>query len=264
MTKNQKSYRHAFTLIELLVVISIIALLISILLPALAGARKSARSVLCLSNMRQLGLAFEMYTNDNKGFFPSNRPDPTDTTTGGSVYLFCGDAGTATLGNLFYGDYTPDKRPLNRYISADDGGNALDVTRCPDDKIELYKYTGTSYSANAVFVDDDSDGANDVGNLRPTSTPSDSANRVSLGKDSNFILATEPGARIAMYNNNPPSYVQANFNVNDYSDLFWHSGRRLWNSVYADGHADVILIEQYWGEGNTDRTGNNYSFDWNK
>jgi prepilin-type N-terminal cleavage/methylation domain-containing protein len=62
--------RHAFTLIELLVVISIIALLISILLPALTSARDTARSALCLSNMRQLGIAFNNYATDLDGWLP--------------------------------------------------------------------------------------------------------------------------------------------------------------------------------------------------
>lgn len=55
---------RGFTLIELLVVISIIAMLISILLPALKSARDSAKSVQCLSNHRQLGLVMAVYTND--------------------------------------------------------------------------------------------------------------------------------------------------------------------------------------------------------
>lgn len=62
--------RKAFTLIELLVVISIIALLIALLLPALGAARKSAMSTQCASNQRQMGIATKAFEADNKGYVP--------------------------------------------------------------------------------------------------------------------------------------------------------------------------------------------------
>ncbi len=69
--QNRKSkIQNGFTLIELLVVIAIIAVLVAILLPALKGARDSAKTTACLSNDRQLGIAVRAYMNDNHDYLP--------------------------------------------------------------------------------------------------------------------------------------------------------------------------------------------------
>ena len=97
MNKRQKAGQssQAFTLVELLVVIGIIALLIAILLPALSKARKQAATTKCLSNLRQLMQATQMYINDNQGFLPYNG---------------CGDGPGAKQGGPYLANwlYTPD------------------------------------------------------------------------------------------------------------------------------------------------------------
>jgi prepilin-type N-terminal cleavage/methylation domain-containing protein/prepilin-type processing-associated H-X9-DG protein len=73
--------REGFTLIELLVVIAIIAILAALLMPSLRSAREKARSVSCMSNLRQIGLCVDMYADDNDNHYPFTYADGTTTRT---------------------------------------------------------------------------------------------------------------------------------------------------------------------------------------
>ena len=83
MLRSPPRRSAGFTLVELLVVIGIIALLISILLPALNKARAAAAGVKCLSNMRQLAMAVRSFSNENNGWMPGRGTGTKFSSPGG-------------------------------------------------------------------------------------------------------------------------------------------------------------------------------------
>jgi len=119
----------AFTLIELLVVIALIAILAALLLPAFGRAKESGRATVCLSNLHQIGLALQLYVQDNRNHLPYMR-DKSLTTTN---------------------DLPGPDLVLSNYL-----GNVR-VLQCPSDQQSLFQTTGSSYSWNSLLNGEDGD-----------------------------------------------------------------------------------------------------------
>lgn len=119
----------AFTLIELLVVIAVMAILAALLFPALNRAKESGPATACLSNLHQIGVALQLYVQDNNNHLPNMRDESLTSTN----------------------DLPSPDVVLSNYL-----GN-VKVLRCPSDRQQLFETTGSSYSWNSLLNGEDAD-----------------------------------------------------------------------------------------------------------
>lgn len=241
-------HARAFTLIELLVVVAVLAILIAVLLPALTGARRSAQTINCASNLRQLSIATDAYRTDADGWLPQLRVDDAGNTTeppeGSNIgALFAGVKGTLP----FFGINTigADQRPLNPYLtderfppaSPDDPPRNIPLCNSPADAgttdafiaslgidtRSMYQLIGTSYTLNDHALDD-VPGVETI----PTLVPPQGGRMPNIRTPAKtWILASQP-----IYNHDDDQ---------DRQQRWYNQSRVQANLVFIDGHAKTAV-----------------------
>lgn len=234
MKSRRANSRRAFTLIELLVVIAIIAILAAMLLPALGKAKARAQGVRCLSNVKQLQLAWQLYTDDNNNVIPPSAGGAPTTNQSWCAGNFMDQPADRTNIELI-------KNSLLGRLASNPG-----IYKCPGDTTDNVR----SISENCAMNGDDADlMANFVFFKKTTSIPSATQYFVFIDESSttidnaHFRIDFNQNYAAATVRDQPATYHGRSGNM---SFVDGHVAARRWRaSPVTDMNPDGIWLMQH-------------------
>ncbi len=248
-----KKIKNAFTLIELLVVISIIAMLLSILMPSLSNAREQAKEIICRSNIRQLYLANIGYANENSQSYVRAAPDIfSGFGIGGGKMRWHGvrQPDTATSGPT--NKFDPTKGPLVGYLA--DG----EVKKCPsfkhyeDSTAQAFEAGGGGFGYNSIGIGSrayDYGFTNEAMRSSMRSTEIEKPFMKVMFTDTAFVQTDDSGKEVLVeysFCESPKRIRMTNIGIIEYgtpipSIHFRHDGQT--NVIFADGHIESKTLQ---------------------
>lgn len=230
-----RTTRQAFSLLELLVSIAIIAILLAVLLPVLVQARREAARTLCMNNVRQIGIGWHSYLND-QGVFPSAEVEP-----------YWRYAGVRFLGGSSERPVADEARPLTEYLhensSTSGRAGGTSMYHCPEDAglatfetadasafsvlqgRSCFEAYGNSYRANEYLLD--------VSMSDPSQAP----------RPLRDAEVSQSPSRVLMFGDPVWFYATQDVPANQRLDASWHNTHSGGNITTLDGSVRFVPFE---------------------